>query len=255
MARGGYTIIEVMIFLTVSAVLFVSVVGAMSAQSRRKQFTESVETFNQKLTDILNDVDTGYFPSSSDFKCTIDASGKPSFTVGTTEQGKNDDCIFAGKSITVNSSDKTKFDVQTLVGRRVDGSKKDVSSISEANLVALTGTTAGSDSGSLSADVQIVSIRSFNDSNHNSSTVVNGFGVITGFGQQATGVTMLKSGAIKSQLAVASGGNWSSAPNGIILCLAEGDDPATGRIATIKIGAGFSQQQSVISIDSYEGCG
>ena len=70
MARGGYTIIEVMIFLTVSAVLFVSVVGAMSAQSRRKQFTESVETFNQKLTHILNDVDTGYFPSNSDFKCT-----------------------------------------------------------------------------------------------------------------------------------------------------------------------------------------
>ncbi len=262
---GGYTIVEVMIFLAISMVMFASVVGVMGSQNRRNQFTESVNTFNQRLGDILNDVDTGYFPSNGDFSCAVDASGNISFAPvasGNIDNnlGKNQDCVFAGKSITVDAANRDNFIVQTLVGRRTltdaSGATRDVENVTEAKLTQLTqGSAASADNGTLSADVQIVSIRSFNDDNYNIATDADGLGIITGFGKAAgTTSSGLKSGAIKSELAVWRGGAWQAAPHGVIICLAEGGATGNGRVATIRIGAGSSQDNSVVTIDDDAGC-
>lgn len=254
---GGYTIIEVMIFLTVSMAMFASVVGLVTSQNRKNQFTESVNTFNQNLQDIINDIDTGYFPSNSDFNCVIDGAGKPAFGTTAREQGKNQDCVFAGKSIAVNTTDRTNFIVQTLVGRRTvneGGTLRDVKDINEANLTPLTGGSArNADNGTLSADVQITKIRPAG-----SSADYTMLGVLTGFGQSSgAGTTSLKTGATKSQLAIFNPGTnqWdTNLTNGILICLAEGGNPAAGRRAVIQLGGSFSQQVTSVKIDSYEGC-
>ncbi len=249
-ASSGYTIIETMIFLTVSSLIFASVVGAMSMQNRRNQFTESVNTFNQKLQDIMNDVDTGYFPTNGDFTCFASASGPKNDPGPGSEQGKHDGCIFLGKSIAKNSSNGAKFDVRTLVGNRTIGGAmdgKDVSSLSEANVSEWDGVFA-SDSGELSAGVQITKIRT-------AGTDVDKMGVLTGFGTANASGEGFKSGAIKSQLATKTGSNaWQPASNGVVICLAEDGDATNGRKATIKIGVGSSQTTSVVNIDNYDGC-
>lgn len=251
---GGYTIIEVMIFLTVSMAMFASVVGLVTSQNRRNQFTESVNTFNQKLQDIMNDIDTGYFPSNSDFNCYIDGTGKPAFGTTGTEQGKNQDCVFAGKSIEASGGN---FIVQTLVARRTvneGGTIRDVKDINEANLTPLvSGASATADNGTLSAGVQITKVRPV-------GTAANftKLGILTGFGQGAgVGTTSLRSGAFKSQLAYFDNGvnAWSTnLSSGLLICLAEGGDPATGRTATITIGGVGSQESTSVQIDSYGGC-
>lgn len=252
---GGYTIVEVMIFLTVSMVMFASVVGVVTSQSRRNQFTESVNTFNQRIQDILNDVDTGYFPSNSDFNCSINGSGLPVFGATAVEQGKNQDCVFGGKSIEIFGSEI--FKVETLVGRRTlaeGGVTREVNTVTEANLTPLNpafSPAVTADSGSLSADVRITKVRPVN-----TSTDVTKFGILTGFGQSSgAGTTSLKTGAIKSQLAVFNSGAWdTNVPNGILLCLAEGGDPTNGRTATITLGGSGSQASSIVKVDNYEGC-
>lgn len=252
---GGYTFIEVMIVLAVSATMFATVVTTLFAQNRRNQFTESVNTFNQSLQDILNDVDTGYFPSNNDFTCVAAGNNAPSAGGGATEQGKNQGCVFAGKSLRAAPADPTRYEVQTLVGKRtvtdVSGAQRDVQNLTEARLTPLTwGSTVTASNGALSGGVQITKIR-----REGSSVNMDRLGVLTGFGQSAgAGTTSLKSGSIKSQLAVQNAGNWNPSPEGVIICLAEGGESGGGRRATIRIGTDFSQLASVVRIDNYEGC-
>lgn len=131
---GGYTIIEVMIVLAVSAALFATSIIAYSSQNRRTQFTESVQTFAQTTQDVLNDIDTGFYATDQSFSCTA-GSGQPVIDPNTSSnQGSNSDCIFLGKAIQFAPSDSHQaYDVFTIVGRRVKSGTDDiVSSLNEA---------------------------------------------------------------------------------------------------------------------------
>lgn len=257
---GGYTIIEVMIFLVISTAMLGSVMGALTLQNRKHQFTESVQTFNLKLQDLLNDVDTGYFPSNSDFSCTVNAAtGVPTFNnVSGAVHGTNKDCVFAGKSISRDATNPSNYNVQTLVGRRsvVEGGvAREVKDVSEANITVLTGGTAiGSDSGVLSSDVQITKILSRIRGVVPFSGDYTTFGMLTGFGQsQGAGSTNLKSGNIKSSLGVLTNTGWNTAQasGGVLICLSE--PGGNGRKAAIGIGGDFAQGSTQVIIDNVPG--
>jgi type II secretory pathway pseudopilin PulG len=121
---GGYTILEVIIVLTVSSLLFAASVMGYVSQNRRTQFTDSVNNFAQDIQDVLNDVEVGFYPSANDFSCSADSSnsGYPYFPVGANQQGTNTSCIFAGKAIqfapSTDGGTKSDIDIYTLVGRR-----------------------------------------------------------------------------------------------------------------------------------------
>lgn len=276
--HSGYTIVEVMLFLAISTAMFASVVTALNFQNRRSQFTESVQTFNQKLIDVLNDVDTGYFPSNSDFKCDL-VGGTPAITGGAgnnVEQGKNENCIFAGKAIQLSpdSQGADKFKIYTLVGARVtnnSGNIEEVARVEDANITVIPESVspAAVDSGELSAQTEIKKVIYKSGS---TNTLGGGFAILSGFGQNASGSsTGLKSGNIRSVLAAVTGSSLgqtttqftgqianitstsiNSVNSGVLLCFQE-PGGSQGRWASILIGGASGYNTTQVTIDDVPG--
>lgn len=127
--HAGYTIIEVMIFLVITAALLLSVVGLFSGQIQNAEFAQSVQALDNKIKSVANEASTGTYPDSPSFDCTL-FLGVPSTNAaqpGT--QGSRDPCIFAGKIINfdvqnavcnvVTSDSCISLDTYTVVGRRL----------------------------------------------------------------------------------------------------------------------------------------
>ena len=131
--KQGYTILEVMIFIAISASMFFIAMIAISGRQQDTQFTQAVRDFDSRLQDLMNDVSTGFFNNPGDFSCTITA-GKPNIVSGSEEQGTSDDCIFVGKTLQFGSAESGSsfVDIYNLIGKR-NNAGSNVSSISEAN--------------------------------------------------------------------------------------------------------------------------
>ncbi|MGI9028058.1 MAG: type II secretion system protein [Candidatus Saccharimonadales bacterium] len=122
--QPGFTIIEVMIYLAISTLLLVSVSTLISGQQQKTEFNKSVKDVETAIQDVINDVDAGYFPESTDSVAGCTGSGG---------QGTRAACVFAGKVIQFGADgDKNKYNIYTIVGNRVTGSGKEVKNIAEA---------------------------------------------------------------------------------------------------------------------------
>lgn len=209
----GYTIIEVMIFLIVSMGLFSGAFLMVNTQSRRTAFTQSVQTFDQEMRDVLNDVETGFYP-------------------GSPGQGTNAGFITIGKAVQFDGSN---FEVFTIAGNRLaDG--EDVSSISEVDPYAVESPISR---GSLSAQLEVTRVVPAGGGSN-----LRGFAVLSGFGQasQQSGLTTRSSLAtLRNGISGGAGisltnTDISNAANGILICLQE---QGGGREATVRIGGGI----------------
>ncbi len=118
----GYTIVEVMTFLAISGLLFVSAATAVNGQQRNVQYSQSVRDFESQIQDVINDVSNGFFPDSSRGTCSINVSGKPGFsTSATNDKGTSTKCVFVGKSLFFNVAGQTEdIGVGTLIGVNTD---------------------------------------------------------------------------------------------------------------------------------------
>ena len=98
--RGGFTIVETIITLSVSSALFVTVMLLFSGRQARVEFSQGLRDVEAQIRDIANDVRNGYIPSvSGGFNCSVvgdvsDIKAGP---------GSASSCIFAGKTIFIDS--------------------------------------------------------------------------------------------------------------------------------------------------------
>lgn len=138
---GGYTLIEVMIVLAITASLFTSVAVMFNGRQATAAFNQAVRDFESKIQVLANDVATGSY-NSGGITCTNSATGV-TFSSTTGTQGKNLGCIFLGKMITVGLSPEgiTKADVFTLAGSQYNSSGVDVLNLSEAKPRAVYSST------------------------------------------------------------------------------------------------------------------
>jgi type II secretory pathway pseudopilin PulG len=139
---AGYTIVEIMIVVAVTGVLFLVAYATISGKQNQAQFTQSVREFQSNMIDIMNDVSSGYYPTSSaaggGVQCSL--SGGPGSRVHFTNntggtQGANLDCTFIGKVLQFNRT-QDKFNVITVVGTRVDSTGAENTDIASAHPVA-----------------------------------------------------------------------------------------------------------------------
>lgn len=129
---GGYTIVEALIFLAVSALLFTSTMLFLAGRQNRAQFTNAVRDFETQILDIANDTSTGFFQSSPNVVC--DPSGNPIETGTPRDAGTDQRCIFLGRVIKLsNDGNREQFVLYSVVGNRLNGSNADVSTLAEAN--------------------------------------------------------------------------------------------------------------------------
>lgn len=155
-ARGGYTIVEVLIFLAVSGLMFFMALTFIGGQQSRAQFTSSVRDFETKLADIANDVATGYYTKPTNFTCQSVGSGASrvlKITASASDtQGTNTDCVFAGTVIKFGdpSADERETFMQfAMAGFRTDSSGENITRLEDASPQPVFG------AGSLANAVQI----------------------------------------------------------------------------------------------------
>ena len=194
---GGYTVVEVMMFLAVSGGLFIIAMTFIGGRQNQAYFTASVREFQQQIEDVINDVTTGYYPRVS-FSCAYSpASGNPqtangiTFSASTEEQGTRDECTFIGKTIHINMIDKNNFTVIPVAAGRLNTSSQPVTNFDEANPRPL-----GAEFGSISTQgmTETINLKGGLEftavyATTPSETNPTAFGIFTNFGNENPGTT------------------------------------------------------------------
>lgn len=249
--------------LTISAAVFISAVATFTRQNNRTQFTESVNNFAQDIQDVLNDVETGYYPVAGNFGCRVSGANPPSVPpIGSTEQGKNDQCIFIGRAVQFAASGNLgQADIYTIVGRRTTASTppKPTANIDEARPTTLSNLVV--DNKFLSASVEVYDVQ-------NATVPANkyaGIAVVS----TSTGTSSSISSGVNARASLASvgsafGGNFLTGINdigsddinrarqGINICLRESG--GNGRFAILNLGADSNRNQIVIDVRIDQQC-
>jgi type II secretory pathway pseudopilin PulG len=136
----GYTIVEVMIFLAVTGALLVMALTVFSGQQGRTQFSAGSREMEARMQDLINDVSTGFYARTGDFKC-VQAAGQPQFSAAPNAQGTNEDCIFVGRIPHFDVAGAgEQYNVYTAAGVRQAGSgaaKHEVQGFDEARARAV----------------------------------------------------------------------------------------------------------------------
>ncbi|MGH7238724.1 MAG: type II secretion system protein, partial [Candidatus Saccharimonadales bacterium] len=85
----GFTIIEVMIFLAVSGFMFVIAAVFINGKQDNVAFRQGMEAVASTVTNTIDTVANGEYPSLGNFTCNAGVGGQPTFTGGSTGQGSN----------------------------------------------------------------------------------------------------------------------------------------------------------------------
>lgn len=141
MARGprGFTVVEVLIVLAVTGMLFVSAAVLIAGRRAQTEFNQAIRQIQTQIQQVINEVATGYYPNANNFQCSAGAGG-PILNPGSgTEQGANSGCIFLGKAIQMGltGTDPEEFVVFPIAGLQKTAAGNEVTSLAEAAPVAI----------------------------------------------------------------------------------------------------------------------
>ena len=142
---GGFTIVETLIVLSVSAILALSALLLVNGRQNKTEFQTAINNLQQQVQQIINETQSGYYPNNNTFTCTT-TSGIPDIRSGSADQGTNNDCIFVGKALSFGDSDgggSLKSDqimIYPLVANRQNSTGAEVTGYnsSEAKIVPVT---------------------------------------------------------------------------------------------------------------------
>jgi len=115
----GYTIVEVMIVLAVSGVMFVIAANFISGKQQRTAFTAGSNEFATQVQTVATQVIDGQF-SDVAFGCSA-VAGSPQLSITAVgERGQNPQCVFLGKFIhlVVGAGNKNTYEVFSIAGAR-----------------------------------------------------------------------------------------------------------------------------------------
>lgn len=145
----GYTIVEVMIVLAVSGMMFVIAANFINGKQQKTAFTEGVNELASRIQNVINQVKSGQY-SDVNLNCTYSppAGGVPAGTTtasalgGTHEQGQSPECVFMGKLIYFSydniSGRSANYEVAPIAGGRLDASGDPVTTVQEAGPAVIT---------------------------------------------------------------------------------------------------------------------
>lgn len=132
----GYTVIEVMIVLAVTMVLFFSVVTLFSGRQGKTQFKQSMFDLESAIQSYANQVSTGTFPDADEYSCQAKDFGspyglRPYLTAGGQDQGTSQDCLYVGRVIQAVPGASSLY-VYNVLGLR-ESNGQPASSLSQAS--------------------------------------------------------------------------------------------------------------------------
>lgn len=145
-SSGGFTIVESMIVLGVTGVLFISMAGLVSGQQAKARFKSAMTDITTQLQSQINEVATGYYPSTGNLRC-FASGGNIVLDNTAVGQGQNADCTFLGRAVMYGmpGTDPQEYKIQTLVGlRKAYPSGSQPTTLQEAGTRALAPSTVNS---------------------------------------------------------------------------------------------------------------
>ena len=245
-SEAGYTIIETLIVLAVTTMMFVTVALFFSGRQAKTEFQQAVRNYEASVETIISEVVNGHYIS---YTCTALGSGTPSVTSSPSpSSASNEACIFVGKTLQIIDPTNESTEVSTLVGRRTlsDTNKRDVESILEAKPVISSAATASFDH-SFNLEVRRMARISNN-------TTVEAIGFTKSFSRSVTtggGSADLVKLYSTGVAAMAPGGvvdlvNFTEATGGIIICLVGQNDQR----AEITVGASGNPTSLVSTLNT-----
>ncbi len=196
---AGFTIVETLIVLAVTAAMFLLAFVAIGGKQNETEFQQAINDFQSSMQQIVNQVSSGNFQEAKQISCSTGGSG-PDISNYTgpnpSSLGTNPDCVFLGKVIQfANQSDPQKYIVYPIAGLRRDPfTLSSCIDIACTNAVLAAPGTAGSTSGFPDTGVQYpmhngLSISSINFKYYTSPapsppsySSVGAFGIMGGLG-------------------------------------------------------------------------
>jgi len=135
-ASRGFTIIEVLIVLAVTGLIFLSASQLINGRQNRTEFTQAVQDIQSQIQQTSDDVINGFYPNAGDFKCQ-NSSGSLLITNGSYQnsQGTNSDCLFIGKFVQFSTS--ALFTTYPIIGLRQSASGQELTSLGGAQASVL----------------------------------------------------------------------------------------------------------------------
>jgi type II secretory pathway pseudopilin PulG len=252
-SSGGFTIIEVMVFLIVTGILLISAIRLLGGQQARTAFNQTIRESESQFKTTINEVASGFYPNKGDFNCTVNVSGIPTFSsLGVdNQQGQNEDCIFLGKVVRAGSGG-TSYSIHTIVGRRL-ASGVEVTQLENARPVPLAafsgdpvGTPDATQTIELPSDMQITKIASVSPTNV--VTSIGSFGFLMSLGESVSGD--LVSGAQSINLVPLPGSTLTDSDaqfKAAVANMAQADIGSAKAIAVcIRLGGTGGQQGTIV---------
>lgn len=123
--QRGYTIIEVVLVLAISAALGLIAVFSIGTRQNAVSFSQEMREIEQRIQTTFSNASDGQFVNLKDKTCEYDGSGNMNIsdTAGT-NLGESSNCMYLGKVIAfgrgTSDEDRTHLTVYTIVGERPD---------------------------------------------------------------------------------------------------------------------------------------
>jgi prepilin-type N-terminal cleavage/methylation domain-containing protein len=134
----GYTIVEVLIVLAVSGLMFMIAANFISGKQGKTAFTAGVQEMAVRIQDVIDQVNNGRY-SDRRFTCRPAVGNFMEFFHAASDvQGTNALCVFIGKYFHFNGAgEMTDYEVFTLAGRRLTSDSKPPASLAEAEVTPI----------------------------------------------------------------------------------------------------------------------
>ncbi len=135
---AGFTIVEVMIFLAISGLMFVLAINAMSGKQQQTEFQTGVNTLKADLNQDLSNVGDGNYPSLNGISCNVNEDSGQPYNCSTSTPINGASTII-GEVLAFNSGSYT---ILPVIGRNyVAGSNdtQDATSLSQAEPWIISG--------------------------------------------------------------------------------------------------------------------
>jgi type II secretory pathway pseudopilin PulG len=94
---AGFTIVETMIVLAVTGLLFVSILVGWSGRQHHSEFISATQEIRSRIQQSISEVQAGYFPTNDQISCTATSAGNITIRHASVGQGENSGCVFLGK--------------------------------------------------------------------------------------------------------------------------------------------------------------
>src|SRR5688572_4270761 len=73
--RRGFTVVEVLIVLAITGLLFVSAAVMIAGRQNRTAFEQSVRNIHSQIQAAIDEVIVGHYPNNGNFDCNATGSG------------------------------------------------------------------------------------------------------------------------------------------------------------------------------------